>query len=254
MMSDKVVYHFGKSLHALEIVDESVQLKFGIDETPFMVNHVILAVPADEALKIARTLPVTAVDSRALEVLERCSRNNELRFCRKIYLDGTSHIGRMIFGKFHESSVVELDVSSVTGDITLLTCNSLEDTDCGAPISFYVHSRAREALIDDSLHTWLISWLDLTDGIDSNEIYCDEEIDFVKCFSQSKPCNTPLSPLRESGYLIISSKETSPNIMVCGDFASAGNCGTFTGALLSANKAAHAIAGTANRCANIVSS
>jgi hypothetical protein len=161
---------------------------------------------------------------------------------------------------------IEFNVSAVAGDITLL---SLDTADNDSHMVIHLHARSEQALSRDYLISWFSTWLSPTDG-STNEALAttinavvkedgeDEDEDFdsgmVRCFAQSRGAVAPLSPMRESGCLVLplsesatssssssSSSSGTPLLVLCGDWA-VGGCGTMSGALLSAHKTAVAIA------------
>lgn len=241
-MDGRIKYSFEKSLSRIEVTARStLLLDFGTDDVREECKVVILAVPAEEALKIVTTLPETDIDATAYEVLERCSRNYELKYCRTVYIDCTSEMCHTLADKFRKSNVFEIDVSNASEDITLLSLNALNDgEDNGSTVALHVHSRSRDGLTNSNLTSWVTSWLELaTDTMDF--ITNIDEKDDITCFALCKASNTPLHPLQERGYLVLTRPNSFPMVITCGDYASAGNCGTFTGALVSAMKAAHAV-------------
>lgn len=237
-----VKYSFGKSLSRIEVTErDTFLLDCGTADMREECKVLILAVPAEEALKIVSTLPESFVDATAYEVLVQCSRNYELKYCRTVYMDRKSKLCHTLIDKFRQSNVFEIDVSDVSEDITLLSLDALNDREeDGSPVALHLHSRSRNGLINSNLKLWISSWLKLTtDTVDCVTII--DGRDDITCFALCKSSTAPLHPLRERGYLVLTRPDSFPMVITCGDFASAGNCGTFSGALISAMKTAQTV-------------
>lgn len=240
----------GKNVTSLSICGDRFLLTvLGSDNDTEIIEcqNLVLALPAHEALRLVKTLfPTECIASLdALRVLDRCSRNYEKRYCKTIHFNDLNSVaGIKLMKKFQDGWLKEIDVSTIEGDVTLVSLDISsrgDEQQCGGGhgegnMQLHMHGRCEEALAHDKLSLWVASWLGLDEGIDVGT--GDEQ---VFCFSQSRPSTAPLSPMRERGCILVT--ESPPLLCLCGDWAVAGsNGGTVHGALLSAHKAAKVVA------------
>lgn len=270
---EKVTYKVGKFLSSLSRREEGLMLDFesksGSEQ--HIYSLVVLAVPAFEAQRLVRTLPNSTIPSVALEVLDCCSKNYCKIYCRTIRFKRSSNLGRQLATKFSgpefgKNVYMEFDVSSIAGDVTLLSLGTAENH---SQIAIHVHARSEHALSNLILLPWLTKWLSLNNPIDGSTavvkkldstafitVESDQEClddgtadsDMIQCFAQSRGSAAPLSPLRECGCVVLPLTESAPSsgaraplLVLCGDWA-VGGCGSMSGALISAYKTAAIIA------------
>jgi len=236
--SNNVTYNMGKVLNSIDInEDNEIILKLinnndnnnndnnnnnGFEEH-IKCQKLIITTPAYETLRLVKTIPIMNSDD-VLEVLDRCSKNYDIRYCKTIYVNKDSDVGLIILNKFHIENILELDATNFDqGDITLLSLGNSNNND--NTITLHIHAKSEESLNINYIKLWILShWL----HIDNKESFIIDEDD-TKCFSQSRSCTAPLSPLREIGCI-----EVNSNIYLCGDYTV--GSGTFSGAVLAAYK------------------
>ena len=234
----------------------------------------VLAIPAEDTLSILQasysslsTCMEIADLKRVLTALESSCDRNITRYATCIRVNLDSNLGKAIEAKFKEhycdsictmreqnralaDKVYELDVSQIgSKDITLIT-NIIDDVeyktievrsekiDQVLHLHLAVHALKREVLESrDELLTWLYLWTGLSNESLEDSDFLDFDPGSIKVFHQPPMGVTcPLSPLRESGYILISER---PVLIAAGDFCVSPPC--VSSALLSGEKAAKAV-------------
>ena len=237
----------------------------------FDSQALILAISPEDALSILQashsslSTVVKATDFNiVLTVLQSACNRRITRYATSIKIKRNSGFGAMVEAKFKEhycnsassttslqnGGVHELDVSQINSrDITLITKiidpkndgkEGIEEEDKGIDLHLSIHALRREVLESkDALLEWFLRWTGLPSEstIDSysNDLTFDSE--HISLFHQA-PMGViaPLSPLRETGYIMLSEK---PIMVLAGDYCINPPC--VSSALLSGEKAAKAI-------------
>lgn len=247
--SDHITYYMGKVLNSIEIINNdnnnNNEILLSLIDSNGIIEYMtcqklIITTPAYETLRLIKTISISNVMIDILEVLERCSNNYDTRYCKTIHIKKDSDVGTLICSKFHTENIIEIDVTNIgQGDITLISLGNINDyNDKDSDIiTLYLHAKSDVSLKIKYISSWISHWLNLecTESliIDDN----NNNIDDIKCFYQSKPCTTPLTPLKEVGCI-----EINDSIFLCGDYTV--GSGTFSGAILAAYKTSKVVMAT----------